>query len=439
MIIEEKDIKKLYKKYKRNKMNKVIENTMTKNGVKASCTNSDMFRKHNNQFSVQTPKAGMTDQKSSGRCWIFSATNVLKTKVLEKLNVESFQFSENYLFFWDKLEKANTFLELTIKYPDLKYDDRLFIDFMDFTAEDGGYWEWAQGLIKKYGLVPKSVMDDTFNSTRSREINEVLDFHLLAATHMIREAHKEGKSIEELRKIKQKALEVVFEINAKTLGLPPQKFDYEYRDKKKNFHRIENITPLKFLEKYVGLEFLNTINLVHDPRDIHPKNRLYSSKYYKSVIEGKTVQSLNTTIDELKKATIASLKNKEPVWFACDVSLYSETKTGILDTELFDYKNTLNIFDTLTKKDRVNYRLSTPNHAMTFVGVDLDEKGNPIKWEVENSWGEKNGKKGYFSMSDEWFDEYVFQVIVNPVYVSEEVLDGLDKPAIQLEPWDPMA
>ncbi|WP_406617192.1 C1 family peptidase [Mycoplasmopsis adleri] len=439
MILEQKEIKSFYSKYTKNKNNKVVENAMTKNGIKNSSINNDVLRFHNNEFSIQVPKAGMTNQKNSGRCWIFSSTNMLKTNVLKSLNVESFEFSENYLFFWDKLEKANTFLELMISNPKLDYTDRLFCSFMEMMVSDGGYWEWAQGLIKKYGLVPKGVMDETFNSSSTGALNEVLNFHLVDAANRIIQAAKAKASIEELRKIKHDALAIVFEVNAKALGLPPRTFDFEYRDKDKNFHRIENVTPLQFLVKYVGMEFLNKVNLLHDPRDIHPKNRLYVSKYYKSVIEEKAVNSINTTLDEIKKAIIVSLKEGTPVWFDCDVSLFSDRKDGIFDTEIYNYEDSLHIYNTLTKKDRVNFRMSTPNHAMTFVGVDLDNDGNPIKWEVENSWGDENGKKGYFSMSDKWFDEYCFGAIVDPKYVSKKVLDALEKPAIELEPWDPMA
>ncbi|WP_338822534.1 C1 family peptidase [Mycoplasmopsis felifaucium] len=439
MILDKKEISSFYTRYTSDKNNKVVENAMTKNGIKNSSINNEVFRFHNHEFSVQVPKAGMTNQKNSGRCWIFSSTNMLKTNVLKSLNVDSFQFSENYLFFWDKMEKSNTFLELMISNPELNYLDRLFCSFMDMTVSDGGYWEWAQGLIKKYGLAPKSVMDDTFNSTSSGALNEVLNFHLIDAANRIRVAHKVGKNLDDLRKIKHDALAIVFEVCAKALGLPPVSFDFEYRDKDKKFHRITNITPLEFLNKYVGMEFLNKVNLLHDPRDIYPKNRLYVSKYYKSVIEEKAVNSINTTVDEIKKAIIASLKDGTPVWFDCDVSLFSERKEGVFDTELFNYQDSLHIYNTLTKKDRVNYRMSNPNHAMTFVGVDLDENDQPIKWEVENSWGDENGKKGYFSMSDKWFDEYCFGAIVDPKYVSNDVLSALEEPAIELEPWDPMA
>ncbi|MBZ4204534.1 aminopeptidase C [Mycoplasma tauri] len=438
MTITDKEIKIFYKKYLHDKNNKIVENSITKNGIKNSTLNNDVLRKHDNEFSIQVPKAGITDQKSSGRCWIFSATNMLKTNVLKVLNIENFEFSENFLFFWDKLEKSNTFLELIIQNPKLKYDDRLFVSFMDMTVSDGGYWEWAQGLIKKYGLVPKSAMNETNASTSTNELNQVLDLFLISVAKKIRDASSQGKNPDQLREIKMEALETVFAINAKALGVPPREFTFEYRDKDKNFHRINEITPLEFAKRFVGEKFLEKINLIHDPRGIHPVNRIYVSKYYKSVIEEKSVVALNTKIDEIKSAVIKSLKDGNPVWFDCDVTMFNDNKLGIFDTELFSFIETLKI-EIPSKKDRLNFRLSTPNHAMTFVGVDLDNNGKPIKWEVENSWGDKHGNKGYFSMSDEWFTEYCFAVIVDPQYISEEVLEGLKQPVIELEPWDPLA
>lgn len=439
MQINKKEINNLYKKYLKNSNNKLIESAVTKNGIFNASYNNDMQTKHNFEFNTEVAKAGMTNQKSSGRCWIFAGLNMLKLKATKSLNVENFEFSQNYFLFWDKLEKSNTFLQLMIDNPKLKYEDRLFAFLMEGSVSDGGYWEWVSSLIKKYGAVPKSVMPETFNSSNTHGLNTALNCQLISATKEIREAIKNKASQETLMKIKHEALERIFEINAKALGLPPQKFSFEYRDKDKKFVRIENVTPLEFLEKHVGTDFLNKVNLLDDPRKENPKNRLLVAKYYKSVIEEKGLESLNVTMDVIKKAVIASLKDNEPVWFDCDVDAYSDRKGGIFDIDLYKYEEMLNIKNNLTKEDRVNYRLSAPTHAMTIVGVNLDKDNNPINWEIENSWGEDVGKKGYFSMSDRWFDEYVFGVIVDSKYVDKVALKGLEKPAIELEPWDPLS
>ncbi|WP_272940698.1 C1 family peptidase [Mycoplasmopsis caviae] len=341
--------------------------------------------------------------------------------------------------FWDKLEKSNTFLQIMIDMPELKFEDRLFSFLMQGTINDGGYWEWVAGLIKKYGAVPKSIMPETYNSSNTHALNIALNTQLISATKLIRDAVKNGASKDELLSIKHQCLEIIFEICAKTLGLPPQKFSFEYRDKDKKFNRVENISPVEFLQKYVGDDFLNKVNLLDDPRSENPKNRLLVAKYYRSVIEEKGLESLNVTMSVIKKAVIESLKDNEPVWFDCDVDSYSDRKGGIFDLELYKYEDMLNIKNQLSKEDRVNYRLSAPTHAMTIIGVNLDNDGNPINWEIENSWGDEVGKKGYFSMSDKWFEEYVFGVIVDPKYVDKEALKGLNKPAIELEPWDPLS
>ncbi|WP_029512733.1 C1 family peptidase [Mycoplasmopsis iners] len=437
MKIEQAKINEYYLKYSRNPINKVIENAITKNGVFNATYNNDMQRIHNFEFSNQVKKAGITNQKNSGRCWIFSALNILKTNVVEALNLKEFEFSQNYLLFWDKLEKANNILELMIEMPNLDFDDRLFAMFMEHLTSDGGYWEWAQSLIKKYGAVPKSVMEEVANSGNTDELNVVLQTHLISTIKTIKQAFSAQKTLDEIREIKEKAIERIFEINAKVLGLPPQTFSLEYRDKDDKFHKLNNLTPLEFVEKYAKLDYLNFVNLLDDPRKKYPKNTLLVSKYFASVIEGKKLSSINVDMQILKEATIKSLLDNNPVWFDCDVSASSDRKSGIMDTKIYSIDETLRPFNTLTKQDRVNYRISAPTHAMTFVGVDLDETGKSIKWEVENSWGDKVGNKGYFSMSDKWFDEYVFGVIVDPKYVNETVLKEVEQnQPITIEPWD---
>ncbi|QSF13758.1 C1 family peptidase [Mycoplasma sp. Mirounga ES2805-ORL] len=439
MKIEKKTIDSFYKSYLKKKENKIVENAATKNGVYNSTYNNDVKAFHNNEFSVEVKKAGITDQKNSGRCWIFAALNILKPITLNKLNVEEFEYSEAYVMFWEKMEKANVFLELIIEHPELNYGDRLFDMFLDFGAEDGGYWEWVEGLITKYGVVPKSVMPETYNSEKTYELISILKVHLLSAAKDLREAIKNKVSIEELRKMKQTFLQGVFDICAKSLGLPPKEFDFEYRDKDKKFQKISKVTPLEFLEKYASLDYQKLINVVDDPRKENPKNRMLVAKHFKGVIEGRMLSSINADLNQIKEAVIKQLKDGEPVWFDCDMGPFIDRKLGIMDAQIYQIDEAFKIHNNLTKEDRVNFKLSLPNHAMTLVGVDLDENDKPIKWEVENSWGDENGAKGYFSMSDEWLNEYCFGFILNPKYVAQEILDARDKEPIIIEPWDPLS
>ncbi|MEA4115508.1 C1 family peptidase [Mycoplasma sp. 744] len=437
MQINKEFLDNCFKKYKNNSFNKIIENAITKNGIKNATYNNDIQRIHNFEFSLQTEKLGMTNQKNSGRCWIFATLNILKPIVAEKLNLKEFELSQNYLLFWDKLEKANTILQLFIDNPNLDFNDRLFITFMDNIIGDGGYYEWAQSLIKKYGIVPKNIMEEVSNSSDTNDLNDVLQIHLVSTIKSIQHAINAKNDFLLAQKIKLSSLERIFEICSKALGLPPEIFTFEYRDKDDKFHKIKDITPLNFAKEYALIDELNMINLTDDPRNKHPKNTILKAKYFTSVLEGDKLTFINTTINEIKNAVIESLQNKKPVWFDCDVAAFSDSKKGIMDLNLFSYEQTLRPFNNLNKEDRVNYRLSAPTHAMTIVGVDLDDNNQPLKWEIENSWGDKVGSKGYFSMSDEWFNEYVFGVIVDEKFVNSNILEtAKNNTIIELEPWD---
>ncbi|MBU4693531.1 C1 family peptidase [Mycoplasma zalophidermidis] len=439
MELEMKNVKKFYKNYKKNNTNKLIENAVTKNGVLNATYNNEVRAFHNNEFSDQTKKGGITNQKSSGRCWIFAALNVLKPITMKKLNVESFEYSQAYTMFWEKMEKANTYLSLIIQHPELDFQDRLFELFLGFGHQDGGYWEWAEALITKYGVVPKSVMPETFSSSNTSQLNDVLQICLYNATLELRSLVKNGATENEANSVKEQALNKVFEICAKALGLPPVEFDFEYRDKDKKFKKISKITPLKWLKKYTSEDYRKLVNLYADPRDIYPKNTMLAAKYFRGPIESKTLSFINVDMSEIKSALIKSIKAGEPVWFACDMGPQIDSKVGIMDTKLYQIDEAFGLNNKLTKADKLNMKLSVPNHAMTFVGVDLDENNNPIKWEVENSWGDDKGAKGYFSMSDSWFNEYVYSIIVNPKYVSQDTLNAQLKEPIEIEPWDPLS
>lgn len=434
-MIDSKLLKKFEQKFDENSVNNVIKNAISNVGINDSSIVKEVLNKHTFEFSDETKKGQITNQKRSGRCWMFSALNVLRVNTMEKLNVETFEFSQAYLQFYDKLEKANTFLHYVTETKDLPLTDRLVSHIMHGGAEDGGYWNFFVGLATKYGVVPKEVMPETYHSSNTDVLNEVLDLRLKKAASLIRKA----KTLKEASKIKEDALYQVYNICVKALGMPPKKFTYEYRDKDKKFIRISDITPKKFMEKYAKDDLLAKIELVQDPREENEKGRLYQVPYTCSVLEHGPYTFLNVTLEELKKVTIASIKDGAPVWFGCDVGRFSDRKKGILDSELYDYDNTLTELGEFTKKDRLLNYSSFMTHAMTFVGVDLDENGAAKMWEVENSWGDEVGKKGIFSMSDKWFDDHNYSVVVDKKYISDEFKKGLDKDVIVLEYFDPLA
>lgn len=434
-MIDNNLLQKFEQKFNENSINNIIKNAIANVGINDTSIVKEVLNKHTFEFSTETKKGEITNQKRSGRCWMFSALNVLRVGTMEKLNVETFEFSQAYLQFYDKLEKANTFLHYIIETKDLPITDRLVAHIMYGGAEDGGYWNFFVGLATKYGVVPKEVMPETYHSSDTAILNEVLDLRLKKTACLIRKS----KTIEEAEKIKEDALYQVYNICVKALGLPPKKFTYEYRDKDKKFVRISDITPKEFMEKYAQDDLLAKVELVQDPREENEKGRLYQIPYTCSVLEHGPYTFLNVTLDELKKATIASIKDGAPVWFGCDVGRFSDRKKGILDSDLYDYNNTLTELGEFSKKDRlVNYS-AYMTHAMTFVGVDLDENSKPLMWEVENSWGDEVGKKGIFSMSDKWFDDHNYSVVVDKKYISEEFKSGFDKDVIVLDYFDPLA
>lgn len=438
--IDIKLIKNYDKKYREDKSNLVIENAIIKNGIRASAMDNEIVKKHTFQFSIETKSVGsVTNQKQSGRCWIFAALNMARVKAAENLNIDSLELSQNYIHFYDKLEKANTYLNFIIE-SGLEVDpnDRLFRFFADSPVQDGGYWEFFVDLINKYGIVPKSAMNETFHSESTATMVSQINWRLSAYTAKMRREWATSKDINAINSLKDEALYDVYNILIKSLGRPPETFTFEYYDKDKKFQRIENITPLEFYKKYVGTELTQKVDLVADPRNKFARNQLIHSEFLKNVSEGKGLNMLNVSLADLKEAMVKSLQDGNAVWFGCDVGTYSDSKLGIMDPELFNFDLTLTKTPEFTKKEKFELRSSVISHAMNMVGVNLDKNSNPISWKVENSWGEDLGKKGYFSMSDSWFDEYNYMAIVDRKYLSKEALAALDKAPVEIDPWDPL-
>ncbi len=442
-MITKELLKNFEERFKNDKASTVVANAIAKSGIEDSSFNNDVLRFHNFKFSdsvkKSVKKAEITNQKKSGRCWMFASYNVLRLQVMKKLNLSSFEFSETYLFFMDKMEKSNSFLELIIQHIDEPIDSRLMDYFIHNTADDGNWWEGFDSLICKYGTVPKYVMPETFSSSNSSSFVEQINLRLRRTAMKMRKAHSEGKGIDELNRLKEETLYEVYNICTKTLGKLPETFDFEYVDKDEKFHRVENLTPMSFYKEYVGDYFATKVNLIEDPRGKYPFGRKLELKYLRIVHEGREVSSLNVPQEEIKSAIIKSIKAGEAVWFACDVAKNSDRKLGIMDKDIYGYDETLTELGEFSKADRIDYRCSELTHAMTFVGVDLDEKGNPIKWQVENSWGDEFGEKGIFSMSDSWFTDENITAIVDKKFVDEKWLKGLEEEAIMIEPWEPYA
>ncbi|MCD8396070.1 MAG: C1 family peptidase [Lachnospiraceae bacterium] len=421
-----------------DRANRVAMYAVTANGVNAAATNYQAAREVTHDFSISLEHGKITNQKQSGRCWMFAALNVMRAQVMKKTGMETFELSQNYTVFYDKLEKANYFLESILSTLDEPTDGRLMAHLLSEPENDGGQWDMLCSLVEKYGLVPKSAMPESTVSSATRELDAYLTEKLREFACVLRCGHAEGKSAEALRGMKFSMMETVYNMLCIGFGKPPKTFDFEYRDKDKNFHRDTNLTPKTFYEKYIGLNLSDYISLINAPTADKPYYRSYGVEYLGNVFEGRAVRYVNLPIEELKKAAIAQMKDGEPVWFGCDVGKRSERKSGVLDTENYALEDLFQTEFSMTKAERLDYGQSLMTHAMVLQGVNLDENGKPNRWQVENSWGEETGNEGYFVMSDRWFDEYMYQVVVNRKYLSKEILDAYDSEPIMLKPWDPM-
>ena len=380
-----------------------------------------------------------TNQKSSGRCWGFAGLNLFRVYLGRKHNLKDFQFSQSYFMFWDKLEKANYFLESILSTAEENFDSRIVMHLLQTPTEDGGQWDMWANLIKKYGVIPQAEMSESFSSSQSAEMNKMISRKLRENAHDLRKEHSKGASSEDLDKLKHNMIEEIFRMLSMHLGTPPKSFNWQVRDKDKKFRRYENLTPQSFYNDHVGLNLDDYVCLINCPMNNKEYKKVYTVEHLGNVVEGNPIKYLNVESDIMKEASIQSIKDDNPVWFGCDVGKHFHRNLGVMDTELFDYEMFYGTNFKMNKAERLEYGQSQMTHAMLFTGVDLDENGKSVKWRVENSWGDKGGNKGYHIMSDDWFDEYNYEVVVHKDYLTNELNDIFkNAEPIPLKPWDPM-
>ena len=389
-------------------------------------------------FSHKLASNKATSQEHSGRCWLFSGLNVLRAEAMKKMNMKEFELSQSYQMFWDKLEKSNYFLESVITTLDEPIDGRLFMFLLKDPLQDGGQWDMFINLVKKYGVVPKSVMPETESSSNSRVMNLLITKKLREYAAQLRRLHEEGNGIDALRERKEEMLAVVYRMLAIHLGQPPRSFFWQWHDKDEKFHRADEIRPQEFFDRYVKYDLDSIACLINCPTADKPFDKLYTVEYLGNVVDGQIIRYLNVEMPVFKRAAAEMIKAGRPVWFGCDVGKMMERDLGILDMEVYDYGLVYDSEFESDKAERVDYGQSVMTHAMVLTGVDLDESGAPRKWRVENSWGDKLGDKGFFVMSDRWFDEFMYEVAIDKAFLSPELLAVLDTEPIRLHPWDPM-
>ena len=412
-----------------------LQNSVTNNDVRKLVNNWDNYRQTNFYFNHNLdPEVKITNQKSSGRCWMFAGLNVMRHYLMREFNLpKDFEFSQSYLFFYDKLERANFFLNSVIDNRSKPSDDRLLQHLFDDPICDGGQWDMFVNLVKKYGVVPKTAYAESFHSSSSSRMNWVLTWKLRQYAQEIMSA---DKSEEELRKMKEDFLKEYHRILALFLGTPPQYFTWAYYDKDNKYHNEGEMSPRDFAKK-VNVDLDDFVCLVDDPR--HEYYQRMRVDYLGNVKEGKSVTYYNVPIKELEQNTAKCINENHPVWFGCDVGKWLHRELDYMDTGLLDYERLLGTNLTMSKRDKLVYKNSLMTHAMVFSGYE-DVDGEVRKWRVENSWDSKGIQSGYYAMSNAWFKEYVYEVVVHKSVLSDELKNRMSEcqEEVVLPPWDPM-
>ena len=429
---------KLYAAYEANPKFAAMENAISHNGLLASLEKRSAAVENTPIFSLALTKDKVSDQKASGRCWMFAALNTFRHKMIAGFQLEDFELSQAHTFFWDKYEKSNWFLEQVLATADQELTSRKVKFLLDTPQQDGGQWDMVVALFEKYGVVPKSVYPESISSSNSRELNQILNKLLRQDAQILRELAAKGAESAELQAKKEELLQEVFNFLAMNLGLPPRQFDFSYRDKDNNFHSESGLTPQVFFKKYVDLKLDDYVSIINAPTADKPYGKSYTVEMLGNVVGSKPVRYLNVEMDRLKELAIAQMQAGETVWFGSDVGQSSNRKAGIMADGMYDFTSSMDIQLTQDKAGRLDYSESLMTHAMVLTGVDLDENGKAKKWKVENSWGEKVGNKGYFVASDSWMDEYTYQIVVRKEFLTEAELAAYEAEPIVLAPWDPM-
>jgi aminopeptidase C len=429
---------KLYAAYEANPKFAAMENAISHNGLLTSLEKRSSAVENTPVFSLDLTKDKVSDQKASGRCWMFAALNTFRHKMIAGFQLEDFELSQAHTFFWDKYEKSNWFLEQVLATADQELTSRKVKFLLDTPQQDGGQWDMVVALFEKYGVVPKSVYPESISSSNSRELNQILNKLLRQDAQILRELVVEGADLAELQAKKEELLQEVFNFLAMNLGLPPRQFDFSYRDKDNHFHSENGLTPQAFFKKYVDLKLDDYVSIINAPTADKPYGQSYTVEMLGNVVGSKPVRYLNVEMDRLKELAIAQMQAGETVWFGSDVGQSSNRKAGIMADGMYDFTSSMDIQLTQDKAGRLDYSESLMTHAMVLTGVDLDENGKAKKWKVENSWGEKVGDKGYFVASDAWMDEYTYQIVVRKEFLTEAELATYEAEPIVLAPWDPM-
>ena len=431
-------LSEISKGYSGDADDRAIRNALAGSSIATLAVNADNAAMIDTHFSDKVKTKGITDQKSSGRCWLFTGLNVLRAKMIDKYDLPAMEFSQNYLFFYDQLEKANLFLQGIIDTKDLPFDDRKVDWLFSNPLSDGGQFTGVSNLIVKYGLVPSDAMPETYQSSNTSNMASLLKLKLRENGLDLRKANEEGASAKKLQKMKLEQLSEIYRMLALCLGEPVKEFEWTRCDASGNIVSRKTYTPKSFYDEYIGEDLENNyVMVMNDP--CREYGKVYEIDYDRHVYDGHNWLYINLPIERIKEMAIASIKGNAAMYFSCDVGKFLDRKKGVLDIANFDYESLMGVAFGMDKKERVQTHASGSSHAMTLIAVDVcEETGKPVKWMVENSWGAASGYKGCLIMTDEWFNEYMFRLVVEKKYVPEDILKMLDQEPVMLPSWDPM-
>ncbi|MDY0278266.1 MAG: C1 family peptidase [Acholeplasma sp.] len=417
--------------FQNNIQKTVLRRALNNNELQTIAIKQENVPKTSFKFSKEIQTLPVANQQKSGRCWIFAGLNVLREIIAKKYGLKDFELSQNYIAFYDKLEKINYFIESIDDFLDVDKDDRTLQHIVRTGIQDGGQWDMFVSLVEKYGVVPKEAMDETANSSSTRTVNQLINFKLRKYVSMARKNPKEKENY------KKDTLKFLHDFLLSNFGTPPKKFDFEYVDKENNYYLIEDLDPHKFFTEYIGDSLSNYVSIINAPTKDKPFNKTFTVEYLGNVTEGRPIKYLNLEMSKLKDKVLKQLNDDEVVWFGSDVGYFGDRDLGVWDDNRYDYNY---IFETnfeLDKESMLDYGHSQMNHAMVITGYS-SKNGKPVKYKIENSWGDSSGKKGYYLASDSWFDKFVYQAVINKKYLTEEELKIWEEEPIKLKPWNPM-
>ncbi len=433
--ITKKQIEKMRKGFSSDPSAKVAQNAVTSNNISAVALRRDLVQEVDFTFSTKLDEWKATNQKSSGRCWLFATLNLFRPGAMKKMNLKEFEFSQAHIHFWDKFERSNHFLEAIIETSDRPVDDRTIHFLLSDPIGDGGQWNMAMNLIRKHGLVPKSAYPESNSSSSTRWMNSILKDMLRSSASEIRDILDSGGNKKDARSHKERRMDDIWRVLCIHLGTPPESFDWQWRDKDKEFHRRGKMTPQEFAEEFVDVDWEEYVCIVNDPRNEYYQT--YTVDYLQNVSGGPPVVYLNVPTEEMKSITQKILEDGMPVWMGCDVGKQMDRKRGLWDANLFETNELYGVEYGMSKADRLRYGQTMMTHAMLFTGVDVCD-GKPRRWRVENSWGDDSGQKGFYTMNDNWYDEHMFEIASPKKYLTEEMIAGLETVPLVLDAWDPM-